>query len=113
MRQTEYLSGTVIRGRAAAGVLEPATHPVDELPHHAGPAAVGFRGSVQAIIHQLDLKGELQDVSQLPQHVHAEALVLLGTLEVLVVGLPHHVGVFLAQGKRQHLGEKRQRFILG
>lgn len=73
-----------------------STHPVDQLSHHAGPAAVGLRGSVQPVVHQLDPEVELQDVCQLPQHVHAETLVLVVTLEVLVVGLTHHVWVFLS-----------------
>jgi len=72
------------------------THPVDQLSHHASPAAIGLRCSVQPIINQLDLKGELQDVCQLSQHVHTETLILIVTLEVLVVGLAHYIWVFLS-----------------
>lgn len=74
---------------------EERAHPVYQLPDHACPGAVRFRGPVQAVVHQLDLKRELQDVRQLPQHVDAEALVLVVALEVLVVVFAHHVWVLL------------------
>lgn len=77
---------------------EERAHPVDQLSDHARPGAVGLRGPVQAVVHQLDLKGELQDVRQLPQHVDAEALVLVVALEVLVVVFAHHVRVLLNSG---------------
>ena len=80
-----------------SNIVPPPTHPVDQLPHHAGPAAVGLRGPVQPVVHQLDLKGELQGAGQLSEHVHTEALVLVVSLEVLVVGPPHHVRVLLPE----------------
>lgn len=82
----------------ASSRQEERAHPVDQLSDHARPGAVGLRGPVQAVVHQLDLKGELQDVRQLPQHVDAEALVLVVALEVLVVVFAHHVRVLLNSG---------------
>lgn len=94
---TKQETNTKLACRCVSKLL--STHSVDELAHHAGPAAVGLRGAVQPVVHQLDPEGELQDVGQLPQHVHAEPLVLVVTAIVLVVGLAHHVRVFLSEGK--------------
>lgn len=80
----------------ASSRQEERAHPVDQLSDHASPGAVGLRRPVQAVIHQLDLKGELQDVGQLPQHVDAETLILVVSLEVLVVVFAHHVWVLLS-----------------
>lgn len=88
---------------------EERAHPVDQLSDHARPGAVGLRGPVQAVVHQLDLKRELQDVRQLPQHVDAEALVLVVALEVLVVVFAHHVRVLLNSGGEGRL-EREGRF---
>lgn len=50
------------------------TYPVDELANHARPGAIGLRRPVQPILHQPQTVTEAQQLSQLPQHVHTEAL---------------------------------------
>ena len=79
------------------------TYSGNELPHHAGPGAVGPGDPVVAVPHQPDAILELEDVAQLLQHVHAEALVAVVALQHLVVGPQHHVRVLLKQ-HQQHSG---------
>lgn len=54
------------------GLVQP--YPVDELANHACPGAVGLGRPVQPILHQPQAVAKAQQLSQLPQHVHAEAL---------------------------------------
>lgn len=76
-------------------LMRTTTYPVDQLSHHARPRAVGFRCPIQAIVHQFDAEVELEDTSQLSQHVHTKTLILLVPLKLLVIHLSHHVWVLL------------------
>lgn len=76
-------------------------HPLDELAHHAGPAAVGLRRSIKTILHQLNPEGEPEEVGQLSQQVHTEALITVVALEVSVVGATHHIWVLLQEWEEQ------------
>jgi len=49
---------------------------VDELAHDAVPLAIPHLRAVQAVLHQADRVGEIADLGDLLQQVHAEALVL-------------------------------------
>lgn len=76
-------------------------YPVDELADHARPGAVGLGCPVQPVLHQPQAVAEAQQLSQLPQHVHAEALKALISRQGLEVGPAHDVWVFLErQGRR-------------
>lgn len=57
---------------SSPGPVQP--YPVDELADHARPGAVGFWRPIQPVLHQPQAVAEAQQLGQLPQHVHAEAL---------------------------------------
>lgn len=75
--------------------LQDLTYPRDELSDHARPRPVGSRNPVQPVPDQPNAVLELQDVCQLFQHVHTEALVAIIPLQILVVLPQHHIWILL------------------
>ena len=76
-------------------------YPVDELAHHARPGAVGLGRPVEPVLHQAQAVPEAQQLGQLPQHVHAEALEALVPGQSLEVGPAHDIWVFLGKQERR------------
>ena len=76
-------------------------YPVDELAHHARPGAVGLGRPVEPVLHQAQAVPEAQQLGQLPQHVHAEALEALVPGQSLEVGPAHDIRVFLGKQERR------------
>ena len=76
-------------------------YPVDELAHHACPGAIGLGRPVQPVLHQAQAVPEAQQLGQLPQHVHAEALEALVPGQSLEVGPAHDVRVLLGKQARR------------
>ena len=76
-------------------------YPVDELANHARPGAIGLGRPVQPILHQAQAVPEAQQLGQLPQHVHAEALEALVPGQSLEVGPAHDVRVLLGKQARR------------
>lgn len=66
-----------------------APYPGDQFPDHARPGAVGFRNTVHTIPDQTDLVVEPEDLCQLLEHVHTEALIAVIAFHLLVVPLQH------------------------
>lgn len=64
-------------------------YPSNQLPNHARPGAVGLRHAVDTIPDEADLVVEAEDLSQLLEHVHTEALVAVIAFHLLVVPLQH------------------------
>lgn len=72
-------------------------YPSDQLPNHSCPGAIGFRNTIHTIPNQVDLVVEPEDLRQLLEHVHAEALVAVIAFHLLMVPLQHQIWVFLQQ----------------
>lgn len=71
------------------------TYPWDELSDHAGPRSIGSRNPVQPVPNQPDAVLELENICQLLQHVHTEALIAVISLQVLMVRPQHHIWILL------------------
>ena len=60
------------------------THLVYEFTEHAVPSTVDER-AMKAVVHQLDRVGEVAELGNLFEHLHAEASVLVVAIKCLIV----------------------------